>query len=195
MVDDRGQAHIDLTLFELLVASRRTSLRVDTATAVPEELVERLCRAAMWAPNHKKTWPWRFAAFTGDGRARLGSTIADALAAAGNDDEAKLAKYRVKYLRAPTMLVVGSAPGDSPHRTEENRDAVAAGVQNLLLAATAAGLGSFWSSGAPPADAAVASLCGWEEGTRTVAVIYLGWPAGEVPPVERPPVDLVRIDR
>ena len=82
---ERSQRHIDLTLFELLATSRRTSLRVDPERPVPAEIVERLCRSAMWAPNHKKTWPIRFAVFTGDGRARLGSTIADALEADGFD--------------------------------------------------------------------------------------------------------------
>lgn len=190
---ERSQRHIDLTLFELLAASRRTSLRVDPERPVPAEIVERLCRSAMWAPNHKKTWPIRFAVFTGDGRARLGSTIADALEADGFDDEPKLAKYRAKYLRAPVMLGVGSVAGDSQMRSAENRDTTAAGVQNLLLAATAAGLASFWSSGAPPADSAVAELCGWEPGTRTIALVYLGWPIGEVPAPERPEPPIVHI--
>jgi nitroreductase len=188
------QRAIDLTLFELLVTSRRTSLRMDHERAVPQELIDRLCRLATWAPNHKKTWPWRFALFTGEGRARLGATMADALAADGLDDEAKLAKYRVKYLRAPAMLVVGAAPGDTEFRSLENRDAVAAGVENLLLGATAAGLASFWSSGAGAADGAVAELAGWEPGTATVAVIYLGWPDGDVAAPERPLPDVVRID-
>ncbi len=79
-------------------------------------------------------------------------------------------------------------------RHAENRDAVAAGVQNLLLGATAAGLGSFWSSSMPEADAAVAQLCDWTEGTRTVAVVYLGWPIGEVPIPERPTPAITRLD-
>jgi nitroreductase len=188
------QRATDLTLFELLVSTRRTSLRMDQGRAVPVELVERLCRLVSWAPNHKKTWPWRFALFTGDGRSRLGSTIADALEASGFDDQKKLEKYRVKYLRAPAMLVVGSTVGESELRTVENRDAVAAGIQNLLLGATAAGLASFWSSAATAADAAVAELSGWEPGTSTVGVIYLGWPEGEVPAPPRPPPEITRID-
>ena len=191
--DATGQQAIDLTLFELLAQSRRTSLRVDPAVAVPRELVERLCRLAMWAPNHKKTWPWRFAVCTGEGRARFGGTMADALAASGLDDEAKLQKYRQKYLRAPVVLVIGSAPGTTPHLTIENRDAVAGGVQNLLLGATAAGLASFWSSGATEADAAVAALFGWEPDTSTVAVVYLGWPNGEVQVPTRPAPDIVEL--
>ena len=181
---------IDLALFELLAATRRTSLRVDVGRGVPIELIERLCRVAMWAPNHKKSWPWRFAVATGDGRSRLGATMAAALERAGVNDEARLEKFRQKYLRAPAILVVGSTPGDSEFRTLENRDAVSAGIQNLLLGATAAGLASFWSSGAPPADPAVAELFGWETGTATLGIVYLGWPNGEVSVPLRPELDL-----
>jgi nitroreductase len=191
---DVGRSAIDLALFEVLATSRRTSLRMDRDRGVPVELVQRLCRLATWAPNHKKTWPWRFALFTGEGRAELGATIADALEATGFDDAQRLEKYRVKYLRAPAMLVVGTALGDSELRTAENRDAVAAGVMNLLLGATAAGLASFWSSGVPAANAAVAELAGWEHGTSTVAIIYLGWPDGTVSVPERPLPEVVVVD-
>ena len=49
--------------------------------AVPRDLVDRLCELATWAPNHKRTWPMRFAVAEGDGRARLGEAIADAMQA------------------------------------------------------------------------------------------------------------------
>ncbi len=191
---DAGPTQFELTRFEQLAATRRTSLRMDQKREVPVELVDRLCRLVAWAPNHKKTWPWRFALFTGDGRSRLGRTIADALEASGVDEEKQLEKYRVKYLRAPAMLVVGSTVGESELRTVENRDAVSAGVQNLLLGATAAGLASFWSSAAPAADAAVAELSGWELGTVTVAVIYLGWPDGDVSTPPRPEPEITHVD-
>ena len=55
---------------------------VDVDRPVPHELVERLCELAQWAPNHKRTWPWRFALVEGDARAELGDLIADAMAAA-----------------------------------------------------------------------------------------------------------------
>ena len=185
----------DLTRFELLASSRRTSLRVDPALPVPVDVIERLCDIATRAPNHRKTWPWRFASFTGEGRARLGSTIADALEASGFDDSRRVQKYRVKYLRAPTTVVVGSVADGSADRHVENRDAVAAGVQNLLLAATAAGLASFWSSAPPDAALhALRDLCAFGEGDEVVAMIYLGWPLGPVPAPERPPVQVLHVD-
>ena len=82
-----------LTAFETLAATRRTNLRIDPERPVPDELVERLCRLAQWAPNHHRTWPWRFAALTGDARRRLGALVADDLRASGAAPE-KIAKDR-----------------------------------------------------------------------------------------------------
>ena len=170
-----------LDSFAALALARRTSLLVDRERAVPDELTDRLCQLATFAPNHKKTWPWRFAVVTGEGRRTLGETAADAMRAAGVDDDAKLDKTRSKYLRAPTIVVVGTAPNPDPHRHREDRDAVAAGVQTLLLGATAAGLSSFWSSCPFGANDAVAAFSGFEPGTDISALVYLGWPVDEVP--------------
>jgi nitroreductase len=179
--------------FAQLVRARRTSMLVDRDRAVPRELVAELCELAQWAPNHKRTWPWRFALVDGDGRARLGEVIADAMEAHGDPPE-KVAKARGKYLRTPVTLVVGSAEGDSPLRTTENRDAVAAGVQTMLLAATAHGLASYWGSCPKGANDAVASLCGFDPGTHVTAIIYLGWATEQVAAPERPPVQLHVVD-
>jgi nitroreductase len=183
----------DLDAFDALARARRTSLLVDTERAVPAELVDRLCTLATWAPNHKRTWPWRFACFTGQARAKLGEAFADEMVARSFGDEGKVAKTRTKYLRAPAVLVVGAARHDKPSLDAENRDAVAAGLQNLLLGATAAGLASFWST-APLDDAAGAlSLCGFDADLRLVGVVYLGWPSGAVEVPVRPPADVHHI--
>ena len=67
----------DFDEFSKLVRSRRTSMIVDQTREVPIGVIAELCALATWAPNHKKTWPWRFAVFTGAGRTRLGDTMAD----------------------------------------------------------------------------------------------------------------------
>lgn len=177
---------MDFDAFADLVRSRRTSLLVDPDRAVPAELVERLCELATWAPNHKRTWPWRFAAFTGEARRKLGEAFADEMAARAFGDEGKVAKTRGKYLRAPLVLAVGYASHPKPSMAAENRDAVAAAIQNLLLGATAAGLASFWSTAALDDVPAVLALCGFEPDVRLAGVIYLGWPAGTVEVPARP---------
>lgn len=162
---------------DTVITTRRTCLRMDPDTPIDAAVIDELCRLATWAPNHHRTEPWRFAAFTGEGRRTLGETIANQMEAEGAAPE-KVAKTRTKYLRAPAMLLVGSAPGTTAIETAENRDAVAAGVQNILLGATARGLASFWSSVATPDHPTLLDLCGFEPGTHVVAAIYLGRPAG-----------------
>ncbi len=172
-----------------LVRERRTNMIVDRDREVPESVIRELCELAIWAPNHKRTWPWRFAVFTGAGRERLGATCADDLIAGGSADEGKIAKVRGKYLRVPVVVVIGSAPDEHPTFHDENRDAVAAGIQNMLLGATAIGLASFWST-APVADGvATLNLCGFEDGTRIIGMVYLGWPTGDAFPGQRPELE------
>ncbi len=185
---------MDVHLDELdaLVRGRRTNLRVDPDRPVPPELVERLCTLATWAPNHHRTWPWRFAALTGDARARLGDAIGDFQEAAG-DAEAKVTKSRAKYLRAPVVLLVACSPDPDPRRAVEDRDAVAAAVQNLLLGATAAGLASYWGTGLVTDVAAVRELCGFAPGDHVVAAIYLGWPLDGGPEAPARPAPVLHL--
>ena len=190
-------APIDRARFDRLadvIRARRTSMIVDRERAVPLDVVAELCGLATWAPNHKKTWPWRFAVFTGDGRARLGDTMANDMLAADIGDEGKRDKTRTKYLRTPATLVVGSAPHDDPMLHAENRDAVAAGIQNLLLGATALGLATFWSTPASARAPGVLELCGFDPEDRLVGIVYLGWAAQDCPPPERPQLPIAHID-
>jgi nitroreductase len=172
-----------------VVARRRTNLLLDRDRGVEEALVQKLLELISWAPNHKRTWPWQVAVFTGESRSHLGQASAVDLVTAGMTDVAKLDKTRGKYTRSPVVIAVGQrgylANADA-HRVGEDRDAVAAGIQNFLLGATAAGLASYWGSAADPTGAALLELCGFEETTRVNALIYLGWPASEQEPPARP---------
>lgn len=155
----------------------------DRAVPLPE--IEELCRLAVWAPNHKRTWPWRFAVAEGTARSLLGEVVADCLRQSGSSEE-RAQKVSHKYLRAPSIVAVGSVPGDGPWRTAENRDATAAAVQNFLLAASAKGIATYWSSCPAEAQSAVAELCGLPAGSFVVAIIYVGWGHCEAATPSRP---------
>jgi nitroreductase len=183
----------DFDEFSKLVRSRRTSMIVDRAREVPLDLIAELCGLATWAPNHKKTWPWRFAVFTGAGRAQLGDTMADEMERAAFGDDVKRAKTRAKYLRTPAILVVGCTADVNELLHAENRDAVAAGIQNVLLGATTLGLASFWSTPALTRPESVLDLCEFDPDDRLVAIIYLGWATQECAAPERPPIRIAHI--
>ena len=160
---------------------------VDRDEPIDHRIVESLCELATWAPNHKRTYPWRFASFTGDGRLRLGDAFVADMIELGIGDDGKRTKTLTKYARTPTTLVVGCAAHDHPTFHDENRDAVSAGIQNLLLGATAIGLASFWSTAPVLEPPRVLELCGFEPTDRIIGVIYLGWASAAPGTGDRPP--------
>jgi nitroreductase len=173
------------------IRGRRTNLRIDQTQEIAPSVMNGLLELATWAPNHHLTEPWRFAVVTGDGRAQLGQVTARFQADSGETNEAKLEKTRGKFLRAPAIVIVGceSAAGGRPDQQLEDRDACAAAVQNLLLAATEQGLNSYWGSGVVCSAPAVKDLCGFSVSTTIIAAIYLGYPLGEVPtPTRKAPI-------
>lgn len=182
---------VDLDAFSDLARARRTSLLVDPARSVDPALIDRLIELATWAPNHKKTWPWRFAVCTGEGRGRLGEAFAADLVAGGATDEARLAKTTGKYRRSPVVVVVASDAHPVAELHEENRDAASAAVQNVLLGATAAGLASFWSSPPTRVSPTAHSLCGFPADSQIVALVYLGWPSPALVAVPARPAPVV----
>ena len=177
---------------ELLVHDRRSNVRIDTSIPLDPTIVDRLLGMAAAAPCHKRTYPWRFAVVTDEGRAGLGEALAADLTEWG-DPEAKITKARTKYLRAPVMVVVASRPGTSPTMTLENRDATCAAIQNILLGATALGLASLWSTGPATISGRVKEFCGFDADDVTVGLVYLGWPLGAPEGGERPEPEIIRI--
>ena len=172
--------------FADLVRSRRTHMLVDREREVPAAAIDELCALAAWAPNHKRTWPWKFASLTGDARARLGEAFVADMIDRDFGDEVKREKTRTKYLRTPNVLVVGCTPHQNPTLHDENRDAVSAAIQTLLLGATAAGIASFWST--PPVidSPRTLDLCCFGADDRIIALLYLGWPVASAETPARP---------
>jgi nitroreductase len=167
-------------------------LLIDASKEVDPALVDRIVSSAQWAPNHKRTWPLRVAIFTGNSRRTLGDTIADAMAVHG-DDEMKVTKTRGKFMRSPVIIVVAAAEGATQNETEENKYAVAAGVQNMLLMAESFGLAALWGSPAKGANNAITTLSSMELTDHVMGIVYLGWPTQSVAAPLRPNINITRL--
>jgi nitroreductase len=170
---------------EQVIRDRRTSLLVDREAPVADDLIDRLIEAATWAPNHKRTWPWRFTVVSGDSRGRLGLAMAEAGAELGLDP-AKVEKLPTKYERSAVVLLVWVHLDGDEVRQREDRDATAAAVQNLLLTATAHDLGNYWATIPDALVPAVRRFAEVDDTHDPVALVYLGWPTGSVTAPERP---------
>ncbi len=160
---------------------------------VSRDLVDELLRAAIAAPNHRLTHPWRFVVLAGDARRQVGEAHGRAVARTTPGQEAAtLAKEAARLERAPVVIACAVAGSDDPVQAREDRDAVAAGVQNLLLAAHAHGLAAIWRTGVMADEPEVLEALGLDSDDGLVGMIYLGHPhpdavPGEVP--ARPAVD------
>jgi nitroreductase len=155
---------------------------------VPHAIIEKLLQAAVQAPNHYRVRPWRFIVLTGKSREALGEVLAQALKKQNPElPQAGMDVERAKPLRAPILIAVGvDKPADPRVLEIENICAVAAAVENLLLAAHAEGLGAMWRTGTAARDPEVKKFLGLSPNQELISFIYIGYPDMVPAAVERP---------
>ena len=152
--------------------------------------IQALLEAAVRAPTHHLTQPWRFIVLAGDARSELGSVMGRRVRAEMAGDphvEERVAFEEARPLRAPVVLVVAYRASDNPKAIEvEDRYAVGAAMQNVLLAAHARGLAGFLRTGPAATDPAVAEHLGLAPGEEVAGFIYLGYAAEDAPLADKP---------
>ncbi|HYY90113.1 MAG TPA: nitroreductase [Chloroflexota bacterium] len=183
-----------------LIANRRT-IRRFAPDRVPRETIERLLSAAVQAPNHRRTQPWRFFVLDRDGPAReavanLAYEAALERAAVVDDAARGRAEAKRQEIRnTPVVMIVYATPGRDEETTHENYAAVCCGVQNLMLAALEEGLVSGWSTGGLAKHPRLRELVGAEPDWQLVSLLYLGWPEPNgtaLPPRQNTHADFTR---
>jgi nitroreductase len=169
---------------------RRTSTRAFTAEPVPRPVIERLLAAAVRAPNHKLTEPWRFAVLTGTSAARYAEARRNHRArkfpdAAAPEAIRAIEKTYQEALATPAFVVVMCAGSDDPVRREEDYAATMMATALLMTAATAEDLGTYVRTGGIMNETTVKELVRLPDGYRIVAILSLGYPAEPAAPKKR----------
>lgn len=189
------------------IRSRR-SIRALDGPPLSEAEVEQLVALALAAPAPHHTTPWRFAHVGPQRRVRLADAMAEAWRADMEGDgvpedqqQRALTRSRSRVIDAPTLLI-GCLVWDGLRRYEDarRRDAewgmarhsFGAALQNILLEASARGLGAYWLSAPLYAGEAVRTALDLDEGWVPQAAIALGRPAADYRPFERPAPDIER---
>jgi nitroreductase len=169
---------------------QRRTVRQFKPDPIPQEILDIVFEAGMWAPSHGNAQPWEFVVVGREARARLLELFrakADELLADPELPEPK--RKNVVILKedfggAPFMVAIVSRPPSDDLEKVENPLGAAIAVQNMCLAAWEQGIGAVWLSFgmAPP----VRGVLGVGEGETVVALLAMGYPA-DVP--EAPPRD------
>lgn len=184
------------------IRGRRSLRQLDTRP-VPRDLLDEALRLACLAPAPHHTRPWRYVIVSPARR----NAMAEAMGAAWRADlerdshpapliEKLLAKSQRQIAAAPALVLAcltheGLRDWPDARRAANEwamaQQSIGAGMQNLMLAAHALGLASYWISAPLYAPEAVRAALSLPDEYVAQAFVVLGYAAA--PPRPRPPLD------
>lgn len=153
----------------------------------PAQLDE-ILTCAVRVPDHGKLAPWRFILWEGEARASFGGQMQARWRELHPDhSEATLEFVRGLFLRAPMVLGVISTAATHPKiPVWEQQMSAGAVCMNIVLAATAMGVGCQWNTDWVAYDAGIATVMGLQPHEKVAGLIYLGTPTGPLEDRPRP---------
>jgi coenzyme F420-0:L-glutamate ligase/coenzyme F420-1:gamma-L-glutamate ligase len=194
-----------MTMEAIEAIRTRRSLRQLATTAVPRAIIDEALALACMAPAPHHTRPWRYVVVSPERREALAERMGVAWRADLERDghpEALIAKLLAKSRRqivsAPALVLaclthegLRDWPDERRARNEfaMAQQSLGAGMQNIMLAAHARGLASYWISAplfAPEAAREALELPG---GWIAQAFVVIGYPAEGASPKPRPAAD------
>lgn len=189
-------------IYEIMQTQR--AVRRWTAEPVPDETIERIIRAATWAPSGSNMQPWGFLVIRDAAlRERIAEAIRESFKAFSGrlpdpdtiEDPTQRRMIRGalnlfdNFAAAPVLIIPCLVAAQSPAP-----DGLLAGssiypsIQNLMLAARAEGLGTVLTTPQDGIMDLLRSELGIPEEARPVAMIPMGWPDVNFGPVTRRPL-------
>ena len=187
----------------------RRSIRKYQGREVPVELIDRVLETARWAPSAHNAQPWRFFVIR---KQELKRKLAGEMAACLKADliqdgvPERTAEERAKasidnFSRAPVLIVacidkgrMDSYPDSFRQKAEEvmATQSLAAAIQNLLLSASAIGLGACWHCAPLFCPDVVRRAVSISDAWFPQALVTLGYPDEDPPAPPRLSLDEIR---
>ena len=161
-------------LKEIIVQRRSIFPKDYTSTEISQEIIDEILHSATFAPNHKRTKPWRFKIFRGEEKASLAAEM-QAIYKATQPEHLFLEKkyndigFKINKADAVVSIVVNFS-GMVPEW--EEIAAVSMAVQNMYLTSTANEIGCYWSS--PKLVDHLKESLTIEENQKCLGLFYLG---------------------
>jgi nitroreductase len=164
----------ELREFGEVLKGRRT-IELFLQTSVPPALVGEAIEAAIWAPNHHVTEPWRFYVLGEDSKERCLS-LCQEIVTASKGEKAGAFK-RQSWSEKPGWLVVTCRRSEDSLLQQEDYAACCAAVQNFSLYLWKAGVGTKWTTGPITRDKKFFEIVGMDEAAEfVVGLVWFGYP-------------------
>ena len=176
---------------DLLLSRRSGSAKAMAGPGPSPDQLRRILACGARVPDHGKLAPWRFIVFEGEGRARMGELLEDAVRRTEPDaSPERLNLERNRFLRAPVVigLVSRVREGIAIPEWEQILSAGAAGM-SMVIAAHALGFVANWITEWCAYHPLVREGLGLQSGERIAGFIYIGHPATPLMERVRPDLD------
>lgn len=164
-----------MDIFELI--KTRRSIRKFTDKPVPDEVIDRIIEAGIWAPSGLNNQPWKFAVIKDSDLKK---------------EVSSLTRYSKIVAGAHALIAVFLDNSLSYDRTKDCQ-ATGACLQNMLLYIHSIGLGAVWLGEILKNKDTVLKLIGGSKDLELMAVIALGYPAEKGGKVTRKGADQIVI--
>ena len=166
---------------------------------MPNEVLEELLGAGIWAPNHHLTEPWRFTVIGEDTKLKLAERYREIQIekVADHADEEALARVGErgfeKFMSKPTIMAVSCIQEGDEQRRREDYAATCCAMQNIQLAAWEQGVGMQWSTGPITLEQSTYELLGIDPDKEyIIGFWYMGYPAEAPKPKRKPLSEVLR---
>ena len=152
---------------------------------VHKEIVLELLDAARWAPTHRYTQPWHFTVFMGESLKALSefqSQLYKQVTAEETFKPEKLDKLVNRPMASSVVIGIGMKQDEHGKNPEvEEVASVSIAVQNMMLVATAHGIGSYWNTGGVTYRPETREFMGLGAEDLFLGFLYLGYPKEDWP--------------
>ena len=159
-----------------LIKTRRSVFPISYINKpIEKETLVEILECADQAPNHKLTQPWRFKVFTGQGLVKLANELVKQYKQITPKEtflQKKSDSISEKILQSSAVMAICLQESGKVPKWEEIAG-VASAVQNMSLAASALGIGSYGSS--PPMINEVGSFLQLKENESCIGFFYMGY--------------------
>lgn len=168
-------ANTEAEILKNIIQNRKSIFPKDySGEPIPDAVLDEILNSADFAPNHKKTRPWKFMVFRNDEKHHLGQKLASVYKETTSKYTFLEKKYadishKIKLADAVAVIVVKFS-GIVPEWEEIAATAMA--VQNMYLTCTANKVGCYWST--PGMKEHLSEFLQLEENEKCFGFFYMG---------------------